>query len=100
MALSGHFQLNPQARSYIPTATAPTLAHRRGKSEEKEGSIGSIRSVPGTKDERGDAGWDGRTHIANPKLEAVKRDIKMKTHIRQVKYKKRTWRISRGGEAE
>ena len=70
MASALHCQLNPQVRLFVPTAMTSKLAYstvqqystvqyRRGKREEGEEPVSSIRFAPETEDGRGDAGWDG-----------------------------------------
>ena len=63
MALAVHCQLIPQVRPFVPTVMALKLAYRRGKREGGEEPMSNTRFALETEDGRGDAGWDGRTHV-------------------------------------
>ena len=66
VAMAVHCQLNPQARPFVPTAMAPTLAYRRGKREEGKEPVSKhqIRS--------GNRKWAGQLGVGllNPRREA------------------------------
>ena len=66
MVLTVHFQLNPRAEPFVPTATA-TVAET-GKKERRPRV--NTRLGPGMENGWADAGWDGRTRLARPKSQA------------------------------
>ena len=70
MALAMHFQLNPQARPFVPTAMAPALAyyHRKWEEEEEPATNHQIRSGDG----RGNAGKNMERSV----IEKVKKNKK------------------------
>ena len=59
IALVVNFQLNPQARPFVPTAIAITLAYHHGKREEGEEHVSKHLFPSGSEDSRGDVEWDG-----------------------------------------
>ena len=72
MVLAVHCQLNPQTRSFVPTAMALTLEYRRGKREEEEESV-SMHQICS-----GNGIWAGGHGVGrlNPRCETKSKDKK------------------------